>query len=107
MLGGVLNIRVDEEGVSFGVDVFHHNLETIEAARLRHLNFIREMLVEVLIDDAVGGCEEGEDMRNEVTLVVVETVVPVVNVFGQVHLFSRPKGRLDFLVHLPILIRTC
>jgi hypothetical protein len=43
-------------------------------------------------------------------LIVVETVVvvvPVVDVFGQVHLFSGPKGRLGFLVRLPNLIRTC
>ena len=63
-LGGVLDVSIDEERVSFGVDsdILHHDLETIEAVRLGHLNFIGETLIEVLIDDAIGGCEEGENM---------------------------------------------
>jgi hypothetical protein len=62
-LGGVLDVSIDEERVSFGVDILHHDLETVETAHLGDLNFIREMLVEVFVDDAVGGGgEEGEDM---------------------------------------------
>jgi hypothetical protein len=60
-LGGVLDVSINEERVSFGVDILRHDLETVEAVRLGHLNFIGEMLVEVLVNDAVGGCEEGEN----------------------------------------------
>ena len=62
VLGGVLDVSIDEEIAGFGVDILHHDLETIEAARLGHLNFIGETLVEVLVDDAVGGCEKSENM---------------------------------------------
>ena len=44
-------------------------------------------------------------MRDEVALVVVQSVVPVVEVFGEVDLFSCPEGGFCFLVHLPYLDR--
>jgi len=44
------------------VDVLHHDLETIEAPRLGDLNLIGEAFVEILVDDTIGGCEEGENM---------------------------------------------
>jgi hypothetical protein len=81
-LGGVLDVGIDEERVSFRVDVLHHDLETIEAPCLGDLNLIGEAFVEVLVDDTVGSCEEGENMWNEVTFIVVETIVPVVDIFG-------------------------
>jgi hypothetical protein len=43
--GGLLDLCVDEEGVGFGVDVLHHNLETIEAPCLGSLDFIGETLL--------------------------------------------------------------
>jgi len=30
----------------------------------------------------IGSCEEGEDMWNKVTLIVVETIAPVMDIFG-------------------------
>lgn len=59
---GVLDVSVDEQGVCLGVDVLHHNLEAIEAASLGCLNLVGETLDKVLVDDTVGGSEEGEDM---------------------------------------------
>lgn len=53
------------------MNVLHHDLETVEAACLGDLNFTAEALDEVLIDDAVRGGEEGEDVGDEVTLVVI------------------------------------
>lgn len=40
----LFDICVDEEGVGFGVDVLHHDLEAIEAASLGYLNFATESL---------------------------------------------------------------
>ena len=77
----LFDICVDEQGVCLGVDVFHHDLEAVEAARLWYLDFTAETLDEVLVDDAVGSGEEGEDMGNEVAFVVVQSVVPIVKVF--------------------------
>jgi len=40
MLGGVLDVSINEERVSFRVDSLDHDLESVEAARLSHLNLI-------------------------------------------------------------------
>jgi len=53
------------------VDVLHHDLESVEAACFGHLNFIRKTLVEILVDNAVRGSEEGKDMGYEMALVIV------------------------------------
>ena len=102
-LGGLADVGVDEKGVGLGVNVLHHDLETVEAARLRDLDLARETLKEVLVDDAVGGGEEGEDVGDEVPLVVVHALFPVVEVLGEVHLFGGPERRFFFLVHGPDL----
>ena len=47
------DVCVDEEGVCFRVDVLHHDLEAVEAARLWDLDFAAETLDEILVDDAV------------------------------------------------------
>ena len=60
-LGGVLDVSINGERISFGVDILH-DLETVEVACLSHLNFIGEMLVEVLVDDTIRGCEEGKNV---------------------------------------------
>ncbi len=77
---GVLDIGIDEERVCLGVDVLHHDLEAVEAAGLGSLDLVGETLDEVFVDDAVRRGEEGKDMRDEVPLVVVETIVPVVEI---------------------------
>lgn len=102
-LGGLLNVGVDEKGVSLGVNVLHHDLEAVEAARLGDLDFARETLNQVLIDDAVGSGEEGENVRDEVLLIIVDLVVPVVEILGQINLLSSPERGLGLLVHLPNL----
>ena len=60
-----------------------------------------EILCQVLVHDAVGGREEREDRRDEVALLVVELLLPVLHVVAQINLFRRPEGRLRFLVHSP------
>lgn len=64
------------------MDVFHHDLEAVEAARFRYLDFAAETLDEIFIDDAIRCGEEGEDVRDEVSLIVIEAVVPVVEILG-------------------------
>ena len=60
------------------MDVLHHDLETVETSRLWCLDFTAEALDEVLVHDSVRCGEKGEDVGDEVFLVVVESVVPVV-----------------------------
>lgn len=49
----LLDVCVDKQGVCFGVDVLHHDLETVEAACLWYLHLTAEAFDEVLVDDAV------------------------------------------------------
>ena len=77
---GILDVGVDKERVRFGVDVFHHNLEAVEATRLSSLYLVGETLDEVLVDNAVGCGEEGENVRDEVLLVGIQPVVPIMEI---------------------------
>ena len=45
-------------------------------------------------------------MRNKVSLVVVELVVPIVKILGEIDLLRGPEGSHSVLVHLPDLTRT-
>ena len=85
------------------MDVLNHDLESIEAASLSNLDLSTETLKQVLVDNAIRGSEESKDVGDEVSLVIVQTVVPVVQVLGQVDLFSSPERSFGLLVHLPDL----
>ena len=52
-LGLLLDIGVDEERISLGVDVLHHDLEAVEASSLRNLDLSTETLDQVLVDNSV------------------------------------------------------
>ena len=67
------------------------------------LNFVGETFNKVLVDDAIGGGKECEDMRDKVAFVVVELVCPVVHILRKVHFLGCPEGCLGLLVHLPDL----
>merc|ERR1711974_176604 len=68
------------------------------------LYFARESLDEVLVDNAVGGSEEGEDVGDEEALVIVQAVVPVVEILGEIDLLCGPERSLGLLVHLPDIV---
>jgi len=97
------DVCVDEKGVCLGVNILHHDLEAIEASCLRYLHLAAETLDQVFVDNTIRGCEEGEDMGDEKALVIVETLVPIVQVFGEVDFFGSPERSFGFLVHLPYL----
>ena len=59
---GLADVGVDQQRVCLGVYILHHDLETVEASRLRDLYFARETLDEVLVDDSVRSSEEGKDV---------------------------------------------
>lgn len=80
------------EAATCGKDnVLHHNLEAIEAARLSSLYFIAEALNQVFVHNSIRRSEEGKYMANEVTFIIVELVLPVVVVLGEIHLFRSPE----------------
>lgn len=104
-LFGLLDIGVDEQGVGLGVDVLHHDLEAVEATGLGDLDLSTETLNKVLVDNTVGGGEEGQDVGDEVTLIVVQAIVPVMKILGEINLLSGPEGSFGLLVHLPDLLK--
>lgn len=99
----LLNICINKKRVCLRVDVFHHDLEAVKAACLWDLNLSTESLKKILVDNSVRGSEERENVRNKVSLVIVESVVPVVKILGQIDFLCSPEGSLRFLVHLPDL----
>merc|ERR1719422_1955250 len=57
-----------------------------------------------LVDDAVGGREEGQNMGDEIPLVLLQLLIPIFQILLQVHLLSSPKARLSLFVHSPDVI---
>lgn len=102
-LGRLLDVGVNEQGIGLGVNVLHHDLESVEASSLRDLDLAAEPLNKVLVDNAIGSSEEGKDVRDEELLVSGQTVVPVVEILGEINLLGGPEGSLGLLVHLPDL----
>jgi hypothetical protein len=98
----VAYVRVDEQGVDFGVDVLHHDLEAVEAPRFRSLDVVGKPLDQVLVDDAVGAGEEGEDVEDKVAFALREAF-KVPHVVDEIDLFRRPEGCLSVLVEAPDL----
>ncbi len=67
---GVLYEGVDEEGIRFGVYLFHGNLELVEGSGLGQLDFVHEILGEVFHHDAVASGEKGQAVGDKMELVV-------------------------------------
>lgn len=85
------------------MDVFHHDLESIEASSFWNLNFSAEFLSQVLIDNAVRGCEEGKHVFDEMLLIFVE-FFPMLLVLRKVNFINNPEGGKSILVHLPDVV---
>ena len=99
-LGGVFNVRIDEQAVHFRVNVLDGDLEAVEASGFRHLDFLHESFDEIFVDDAVAGGEKRQHVGEEVTFVVLERL-PVAQIAAEIHFLDGPKRSFGFLVHLP------
>ncbi len=58
LLGGVLDVCVDEERVRLTVDVFYGNLKAVETLSFRQRDFRCKIAAEILIDNAIRCCEK-------------------------------------------------
>mmetsp|Transcript_14920 Transcript_14920/g.37590 ORF Transcript_14920/g.37590 Transcript_14920/m.37590 type:complete len:291 (+) Transcript_14920:634-1506(+) len=96
----VLNVRVNQQTVSFGVDVFDGNLKAIKASGLGRLELRHEILGQILVDDSVGSRKKGENVANEMALVIGQ-LDPVGIVRAEINLFGGPKGGFGLFVHFP------
>lgn len=98
------DVCLDQEGVRFRVDILHHDLEAVKRARFGDLDFTREPLDEVFVDEIVGGGEEGENVGDEVAFVGGETVCPLADVVGGINFLCGPEASFGLLVHFPYLL---
>jgi len=65
-IGVVSGVHVDEEGgVRFIVNIFNRALKVVETACFGELDLSREVLDEVLVDDAVRRSKESEDVLDK------------------------------------------
>ena len=95
----VLDVSVDKEWVSLGMDVFHGDLEAVKASGLRDLNFSAELLSEIFHDDTITGCKESEYIFDEMFLVGVE-FLPVSEILDKIDFLSSPERGKMFFVHV-------
>jgi hypothetical protein len=93
-------VLVDKEGVPFAVDVFDCNLEAIEASGFGCCDFGGKIAAQVLINDAISGSKEHEDIGDEVAFSFGQ-LVPICEVFRELNFFSHPERSFGFLVQLP------
>ena len=75
------------------VNVFNGDLETVECASFRNLNFLHETHAKVFEHDAIRGGEEGEDVGNKVLLILGQAF-PMLHVVGQIDFFRCVYARL-------------
>ena len=99
----LFDVSVDEQRICLGVNILHHDLEAVEATCFGDLDFAAEALDEVLVDNTIRGGEKGEHVGDEVALIVIQAIVPVVEVFREVDFFSSPERSFGFFIHAPDL----
>ena len=85
------------------MNILHHHLKSVETSGLWDLYITHKSLSQILKNNTIRSSEEGKNILNEVSLVVVESL-PVFNVLSQIDFFCCPKtGHLVF-VHFPDVI---
>jgi len=84
------------------MNILDSNLKSVEKTGLRTLDLSGKVTGEILIYNAVGGGEEGEDVGDEVTFIVGEAF-PILEVRGQVNFLSGPEAGLGLFIHVPNL----
>lgn len=67
----ISDVSINKQRVHLWMHILHCNLEPIEAPGFCDLHFLWESLNQILIDNAIGGCEESQDVLDEMTLTVL------------------------------------
>jgi hypothetical protein len=101
-LVGVLDVRIDEQGVHFRVDVLHHILKLVKPLGLWDLHLGHKVRRQVLVHDPVGCSKKGEHVLYEILLVGAQRL-PVLDIMRKVDFLGSPEARLVLLVHVPDL----
>ena len=82
------------------MNVFHHYLEAIKAAGFGQLYFAHKIHRQVFIYNTIAGGKKSKDVRNEMTLTIVQ-VIPILHVAAQVYFFCRPKTGFMLFILFP------
>ena len=101
---GIFDIRINEEAIRFGMDIFHHDLEPVKAPGFGILHLIGEPLNQIFVHNPVGASKKGENVHDEKTFIFRQLGLPIELILAQVHLLRRPETALCLLVHLPNII---
>lgn len=80
------------------MDVFHSNLESIEAAGFRDLHLSAELFRQIFKDDAIACRKESKDILDEMFLFLVQ-LVPISQILVEINLVGGPEGCQMFFVH--------
>ena len=86
------------------MNVLHHDLETVKELGFRVLHFRNKVFGEVFVHDAIRCGKEGENVFDEIALVIIEFVIPVHEVSGKINFFCSPKARFRLFVETPDVI---
>ena len=60
------------------MDVLHSDLKAIEEFRFRILHFCYKVLSQVFVHDTIAGSEEGQHVFNEMALIIVQLILPMI-----------------------------
>ena len=85
------------------MDIFNGDLETIKEFCFGVLYFGHKVFSQILINDTIACREEGQNVRDEVTLTIIE-IFPITKILAQVNFLRRPKARFGLLVKLPDVV---
>jgi hypothetical protein len=70
LLGGVLDVYVQEEQVRLTVDVFDGNLNAVKTSSFMQRDFLCKIAAVFLVDDAIRCCKKSQDVGDEVLLLL-------------------------------------
>jgi hypothetical protein len=96
-VGSLTYVSIRSKYVSLWM--FSINLKAVEASGFRLCDFGCKVAAEILVDDAIRGCEEGENIRYEVLFCRRESI-PIRSVGCKVNFFSGPEGGFGLLVRV-------
>ena len=85
------------------MDIFDHDLETVEAPRFGDLHFADKINREIFVHDAVGGGKKREHMFDEMLFVVIQPF-PIFGIVRKVDLLGRPEARFGLFIHFPYFV---
>src|SRR5258707_12107152 len=90
LFGRVLYIGINKQRISFGMNVFHHNLETIKTTCLRQLHLAHKVYCKVFVYNTIACREKCQYVGYEMLFALVHTF-PMLHVIRKINLLRCPE----------------